>query len=116
MNNSTQARSISRQFWPAKYQLWLARWATCGKITANWIEPKAQKVVMMPSAKPKSPTRLTTKALMAAALAVGFLNQKPIKRYEATPTPSRQSEEQLQAKLSGGGNQAISMAKRRTTG
>ena len=34
----------------------------------------------MPSAKPKSPTRLTTKALIAAALAEGFLYQKPISR------------------------------------
>ena len=42
--------------------------------------PNIQNTVMMPSAKPKSPTRLTTKALIAAALAVGFWNQKPISR------------------------------------
>ena len=34
----------------------------------------------MPSAKPKSPTRLTMKALIAAALAVGRSYQKPISR------------------------------------
>ena len=34
----------------------------------------------MPSAKPKSPTRLTTNALMAAALASGLVYQKPISR------------------------------------
>jgi hypothetical protein len=34
----------------------------------------------MPSAKPKSPTRLTMKAFIAAALADGFLYQKPISR------------------------------------
>ena len=43
----------------------------------------------MPSTNPKSPTRLTTKALMAAALAEGFLYQKPISRYDARPTPSQ---------------------------
>jgi hypothetical protein len=47
---------------------------------ANSIEPYAQKTVMIPSAKPKSPTRLTTNALIAAALAVGLWNQKPIRR------------------------------------
>ena len=35
---------------------------------------------MMPSAKPKSPTRLTMKALIAAALADGRSYQKPIRR------------------------------------
>ncbi len=35
---------------------------------------------MMPSTKPKSPTRLTMKALIAAAEAVGFLYQKPMSR------------------------------------
>ena len=54
--------------------------ATSGKSSANWIEPNDQNTVMMPSAKPKSPTRLTTKALMAAALAVGLWYQKPISR------------------------------------
>ena len=44
---------------------------------------------MIPSAKPKSPTRLVTKALIAASLAERFWNQKPISKYEATPTPSQ---------------------------
>jgi hypothetical protein len=43
----------------------------------------------MPSANPKSPTRLTTKALMAAALAAGRSYQNPINRYEHNPTPSQ---------------------------
>ena len=34
----------------------------------------------MPSAKPKSPTRLTRNALIAAAQAEGRVYQKPIKR------------------------------------
>ena len=39
-----------------------------------------RKVPKMPSMKPKSPTRLTTNALIAAALALGLRNQKPISR------------------------------------
>ena len=42
--------------------------------------PNTRKVPKMPSMKPRSPTRLTTKALIAAALALGFWNQKPISR------------------------------------
>ena len=34
----------------------------------------------MPRANPKSPTLLTTKALIAAVLAEFFLNQNPIKK------------------------------------
>ena len=43
----------------------------------------------MPSAKPKSPIRLTRNALIAAALALSRLYQKPISRYEHRPTPSQ---------------------------
>jgi len=32
---------------------------------------------------------LTTKALIAAVFALSFLNQKPIKKYDHTPTPSQ---------------------------
>ena len=42
--------------------------------------PNTAHTPKMPKAKPKSPTRLTTKALMAAALADGRVYQKPIKR------------------------------------
>ena len=52
----------------------------CEKTSANWMDPNIQKTVMMPRAKPKSPTRLTTKALMAAALALSLWCQKPINR------------------------------------
>ena len=44
------------------------------------VEPISMKIAKMPSAKPKSPTRLTTKALIAAALADGFWYQNPISR------------------------------------
>ena len=47
---------------------------------SNSIELNTKNTAMMPSAKPKSPTRLTTKALIAAALALGRSYQKPISR------------------------------------
>jgi hypothetical protein len=43
-------------------------------------DPKITNTAKMPSAKPKSPTRLTTKALIAAASAVARSYQKPISR------------------------------------
>jgi hypothetical protein len=43
----------------------------------------------MPSRKPKSPTRLTMKALRLAKIAVGRVYQKPISRYETRPTASQ---------------------------
>ena len=79
-NSRAQARSTACQYEPANHQPSPAMAATFGNTSANWIEPNIQKTVMMPSAKPKSPTRLTTKALIEAALALGFLNQKPISR------------------------------------
>ena len=54
--------------------------AAAAKIVSNSIEPKTKKQPKMPSAKPKSPTRLTTKALMAAALALSRVYQKPMSR------------------------------------
>ena len=43
----------------------------------------------MPSRKPKSPTRLTRKAFRFAKMALGRVYQKPISRYETTPTASQ---------------------------
>ena len=80
MNSSTAARSSADQVWPANSQPVPALAAIIGNSSANWIVPNIQKTVKMPSAKPKSPTRLTTKALMAAALAVALWCQKPIRR------------------------------------
>ena len=57
--------------------------ATPGAASNSWSKLmvlNTAKRPKMPSAKPKSPTRLTTKALMAAALASGFWYQKPISR------------------------------------
>ena len=45
----------------------------------------------MPDRKPRSPRRVTTNALVAAALAVGRSNQKPMSRYEQRPTISQKT-------------------------
>ena len=60
----------------------------CAKISSNWTDPNNAKTAKIPRANPKSPTRFTTKAFIAAACADSFLYQKPISKYEATPTPS----------------------------
>ena len=44
----------------------------CAKTVSKSIAPTIANKAKMPSAKPKSPTRLTTKALIAAALASGL--------------------------------------------
>ena len=54
---------------------WIVLWARPGaaaKIGSKVTEFVSTKTRKMPSVKPKSPTRLTTKALIAAALAEGF--------------------------------------------
>ena len=54
-----------------------------GTAANTWSKPTAPnstKVPKIPSAKPVSPTRLTRKALIAAALAAGRWYQKPISR------------------------------------
>ena len=43
----------------------------------------------IPSTKPKSPTRLTRNAFSPAKIAVGRVYQKPISRYDTTPTASQ---------------------------
>src|SRR3954463_12755561 len=54
---------------------------TCSGAAANTVENctelKIRNTPMMPRAKPKSPTRLTRKALIAAALALGLWYQNP---------------------------------------
>ena len=52
-------------------------------------EPKVASISMIAMDMPRSPTRLTTKAFLAAVAAVGLCCQKPISRYEARPTPSQ---------------------------
>ncbi len=45
----------------------------CAKMVPKSIAPVIMNTAKMPSAKPKSPTRLTMKALIAAAFASGFV-------------------------------------------
>ncbi len=78
MNSRKPARSRALKSQAAKCHVAVAWLASMGKNSANRMVWNIQNTVMMPRAKPKSPTRLTTNALIAAALAVGFLNQKPI--------------------------------------
>ena len=47
------------------------------------------KISSTASRKAKSPKRVTMNAFFAAAAAAGRWNQKPISRYEASPTSSQ---------------------------
>ena len=58
---------------PKKLKLVSARPLTCSKMVSKFTEPVIMKMPKIPSAKPKSPTRLTMKAFIAALLALGFL-------------------------------------------
>ena len=40
--------------------------------------PRLTQIIMIPRPNPKSPTRLTTNAFLAAPAAEGFLYQKPM--------------------------------------
>ncbi len=83
-NSSRQMLSSTGSAWPNTTQAasgvsaW--NWAAVANTLAKSTVPKVKKMAAMPSAKPKSPTRLTMKAFIAAALALSFLNQKPISR------------------------------------
>jgi len=76
--------------------------ATWGKTCANFSVPKDQNTVMIPRAKPKSPIRLTTKALIAAALGGRPLVPEADQQIARQPDPFP-AEEQLHEV--GGGDQ-----------
>src|SRR5215212_7317965 len=57
--------------------------------STNAEDPNVASISMMARDIPMSPTRLTTKAFLAAVAAVGLCCQKPMSRYEAKPTPSQ---------------------------
>ena len=80
MNKSRQSMVIVSSRIPAKVMVDPAMAGAASRISGIDTVPNTRKVPKMPSMKPRSPTRLTTKALIAAALALGFLNQKPISR------------------------------------
>ena len=52
----------------------------CANTVSRSTAPVIRNMAKMPSANPKSPIRLTTNALIAAALASGLWYQKPINR------------------------------------
>ena len=56
---------------------------------AKSTRPNVANISMIAMTRPKSPTRLTTNALFAAEAKAGFQFQKPISRYDASPTPSQ---------------------------
>src|SRR4030095_10761493 len=56
--------------------------------------PSATHSHMIPSPNPKSPTRLTMNAFLRAGTAAGRVYQKPISRYEQSPTASQNTEAQ----------------------
>ena len=56
---------------------------------ANEMVPKLANITIIAMARPTSPTRLTTKAFLAAVAADGLYDQNPMSRYDARPTPSQ---------------------------
>jgi hypothetical protein len=80
MNSRRQVRVSASAFQPRKLMVLPVRPGAAWKMVSKSVEPTSMNTAKMPSAKPKSPTRLTTKALIAAALADGFWYQKPIRR------------------------------------
>ena len=88
INKSKQVIVAAFQSTPMKCTFIAAISGTRAKTASYETEPVSTNTKKIPSAKPKSPTRLTINAFIAAAFAVGFWNQNPIKRYDANPTPS----------------------------
>ena len=80
MNRSRQASVRAFQSWPRKWNDSSFTESIFGKMPSKATEPNSTKTRKMPSEKPKSPTRLTMNAFIAAALAEGFSYQKPISR------------------------------------
>ena len=56
---------------------------------AKSVVPNVANISAIASDRPMSPTRLMTKAFLAAAAADGLCCQKPMSRYDARPTPSQ---------------------------
>src|SRR5690348_11974851 len=79
-NSSRQSRVIVSTRMPAKPIVEPAIAGAAWRIDGIDTVPNTRKVPKMPRLKPKSPTRLTTNAFSAAALADGLYYQKPISR------------------------------------
>ena len=79
-NSSRQAVSSAGTLLPRNMKCAAAMSGALAKISLKLTEPLSIQTAKMPRAKPKSPTRLTMKAFIAAALADGLSYQKPISR------------------------------------
>ncbi len=80
MNSNRHNMVSTSQRPPRKPMLAPAIAGAAARISGIDTVPNTRNVPKMPSMNPRSPTRLTTKALIAAALALGFLYQNPISR------------------------------------
>src|SRR6185369_6731690 len=90
MNRQIQMTVSAFQAWPLKIsKCCVAICPADAKAPLYCSEPVKYTMPAMPSRKPKSPTRLTRKAFMLAKMAVGRVYQKPISRYDTTPTASQ---------------------------
>ena len=79
-NSSRHSKVMVSTRIPAKPMVDPAMRGAAARIAGIETVPNTRKVPKMPSEKPKSPMRLTTNALSAAALADGLWYQKPISR------------------------------------
>ena len=89
MNNRIQARVNESTCQPRNSIVVPTAFGAAPKTVPKSSELKITKTAYMPSENPKSPTRLTRNALIAAALAEGRSYQKPTSRYDIKPTPSQ---------------------------
>ncbi len=80
MKSSRQASVTASTSRPMKWNFCPTSSGALAKMASKATEPVSTKTRKMPSAKPKSPTRLTMKAFIAAFTAEGFWYQKPIRR------------------------------------
>jgi hypothetical protein len=79
--NSSRQRIVSA--WPSNQRklIWSPTWSGAAANTVSkCTDPNIMNTPKMPSAKPKSPTRLTTNAFMDAAFALSRSYQKPMSR------------------------------------
>ena len=53
--------------------------------------PVRSQIRISAASRPRSPSRVTRNAFFAAAAAAGLWNQKPIRKYEVTPTSSQKT-------------------------
>ena len=82
-------QAASRKARPSQVMVLSETLSMFSETTWKLTDPNVAISSIVPSAMPMSPTRLTTKAFLAATAAVVLCCQKPISRYDARPTPSQ---------------------------